>query len=203
MAVQKYCDALPLYRQTAIFKRLGIELDRTNLSHWMLKAGALVQPLINLLLEQVMAQPVVHLDETTVQVLKEPGKTAESNSYMWLMASFEAQPAIVFHYATTRSQRVPLAQLSHGVQAIMVDGYEGYQRACNAIRPFTIGRKNWLFSNSQAGATASANLYGLIEAAKANDLNPYDYFKQIFEALPNAESVEDVENLLPCHGRLN
>ncbi|MBR7890257.1 transposase [Marinomonas sp. A79] len=55
-----------------------------------------------------------------------------------------------------------------------------------AIRPYAIGRKNWLFSKSQTGATASANLYSLIETARANGLNEYDWLKQIFKALPNA-----------------
>ena len=67
----------------------------------------------------------------------------------------------------------------------------------NSIGPFTVGRKNWLFSNRQAGAHASANLYSLIEAAKANDLNPYEYLKKVFAKLPNAEQVEEIENLLP------
>ena len=49
----------------------------------------------------------------------------------------------------------------------------------NAIRPFAVGRKNWLFANSQAGAKASANLYSLIQTAKAYGLNPYDYLKQV------------------------
>ena len=66
-----------------------------------------------------------------------------------------------------------------------------------AIRPFTIGRKNWMFSKSQAGATASANLYSLIETAKANKLNAYDYLKLIFKELPNARGIEDIEALLP------
>jgi transposase len=72
-------------------------------------------------------------------------------------------------------------------------------RAENAIRPFTVGRTNWLFSNSQAGAKASANLYSLIETAKANGLNPYDYLKVVFKELPNAQSVESIETLLPCN----
>ena len=67
----------------------------------------------------------------------------------------------------------------------------------NAIRPFAVGRKNWLFANSQAGAKASANLYSLIQTAKANKLNPYAYLKHVFKALPNAQSVEDIENVLP------
>ena len=69
----------------------------------------------------------------------------------------------------------------------------------NAIRPFVIGRKNWLFSASQKGAVASANLYSLIETAKANGLEPYAYLKKIFTELPNAKTLEQIENLLPWH----
>ncbi len=71
------------------------------------------------------------------------------------------------------------------------------QQAERAIRPFAIGRKNWLFSNSQAGAKASANLYSLVETAKANQLNPYEYLTHIFKQLPNAQNIDDIEVLLP------
>lgn len=72
-------------------------------------------------------------------------------------------------------------------------------RAENAIRPFVIGRKNWLFSASVKGAKASANLYSLIETAKANGLEPYQYLRQVFTELPQAQTVEHVEALLPWH----
>jgi len=64
----------------------------------------------------------------------------------------------------------------------------------NAIRPFVVGRKAWLFSNSQRGATASANLYSLIETAKANNREPYQYLSWMLNKLPStpAESVEDL-----------
>ena len=67
----------------------------------------------------------------------------------------------------------------------------------NKIRPFAVGRKNWLFSASQAGANASANLYSLIETAKANGLNEYDYLRWVFVKLPQALTVEDFKQLLP------
>ena len=67
----------------------------------------------------------------------------------------------------------------------------------NAIRPFVIGRKNFLFCDTVAGANASANLYSLIETAKANDLEPYTYLKTVFTELPKATSLEDIEELLP------
>ena len=318
VAIQKYADALPLYRQSEIFKRAGVALDRTNLANWMIKCGQLVQPLINLIQEHIQRQPVIHLDETRVQVLKEPDRKAQNQSYMWMMGSFSEPRAVIFHYSPTRNQSVPLDLLSNSTQAIMVDGYEGYENACktysidrlgcwaharrkfveaqkaqskgktgkpdmalsfiqklyaierqtsdlppdkrleirqqqskpiidkfkvwldkhlltttpqsvlgkalsytcnqwqrltcylnngeypmdnnpaeNAIRPFVVGRKNWLFSNSQTGANASANLYSLIETAKLNTLNPHSYLQHIFQQLPQAGSLEDIEELLP------
>jgi transposase len=67
----------------------------------------------------------------------------------------------------------------------------------NAIRPFVLGRKNWLFSGSPQGAFASASLYSLIETAKANALEPYWYLRHIFETLPHAENETDYRKLLP------
>ena len=67
----------------------------------------------------------------------------------------------------------------------------------NAIRPFVIGRKNWLFSDTPAGAHASAKLYSLIETAKAGGIEPYAYLRHIFEKLPQATTRADIEALLP------
>ena len=318
VATQKYADALPLYRQQEMFKRLGIDLSRQNLANWMVKMGDLVQPLINQLQDHVLSQPVVHMDETHVQVLDEPNRKPESKSYLWLSASFGERPVSVFTYHPSRSASVPLEQLNPEVNTLMVDGYKGYQSVCeaynitrlgcwaharrkfmdakklqgkgkvgkpdqalafiqklyalekilkdeppdkrgqqrqekarplldqlktwldkslrhtapktklgealvylnnqwprliryvedgeypidnnlaeNAIRPFAVGRKNWLFSHSQAGAKASANVYSLIQTAKANGLNPYEYLKLVFTKLPNANSVGEIDLLLP------
>jgi hypothetical protein len=80
--------------------------------------------------------------------------------------------------------------------------YPSDNNACeNAIRPFVIGRKNWLFSDSVAGAQASANLYSLIETAKANGIEPYRYLRSLFQRLPAAKSVDDYEALLPWNIR--
>lgn len=67
----------------------------------------------------------------------------------------------------------------------------------NAIRPFVIGRKAWLFADTPKGARASAIYYSLIETAKANDLEPYAYLKYVFKALPYADTVEKLEELMP------
>ena len=67
----------------------------------------------------------------------------------------------------------------------------------NAIRPFALGRKNWLFSQSVAGAESSATIFSLIETAKANGLNPFLYLREVLEKMPLAKTVEDLEALLP------
>jgi transposase len=319
IATQKYVDGLPLYRQVEIFKRIGIEMDRGTLASWMVKCGQLVQPVINLIHENILAQPFFHMDETQVQVLNEPNKTAQSNSYMWVLRSTQpTASAVLFRYEPSRSGAAATDLLDGFTGALMVDGYEGYNAACmknsitrlgcwaharrkfieaqktqlkgktgkadqalayiqqlyrveqsindkttdekyqvrqqqsqaildtlkhwldkslpqvppktalgkalyylntqwprlinyiqsgdypidnnaaeNAIRPFVIGRKNWLFSASQQGATSSANLYSLIETAKANGVEPYAYLKRIFAELPTVTTLEQIEILLP------
>jgi transposase len=72
----------------------------------------------------------------------------------------------------------------------------------NAIRPFVMGRKAWLFADTPAGADASARLYSLIETAKANGVEPYAYLRHVFKMLPAAKTVEDIEALLPWNAAL-
>ena len=67
----------------------------------------------------------------------------------------------------------------------------------NAIRPFVVGRKGWLFSDTVKGAVASANLYSLVETAKANGVEPHGYLSLLFAQLPHAKTVADFEALLP------
>jgi transposase len=66
-----------------------------------------------------------------------------------------------------------------------------------SIRPFVIGRKNWLFADTPKGAMASANLYSLVESAKANGIEPWRYLEAVFEQLPAAKSEADLDALLP------
>jgi transposase len=87
IVVSKYMDALPLYRQCEILKRIGFVADRTTLANWMIACGQLIQPLINLLWDQLREQPYLHMDETTVQVLAEPGRKPQAKSYMWVAAA--------------------------------------------------------------------------------------------------------------------
>ncbi len=105
----------------------------------MVKCGELVQPLINLLTEHIQQPPLIHMDETTLQVLDEPGKPAESKSYLWLMATFGIHSAMVYHYRDNRPQAVPLELLTNQTSAIMVDGYEWYQKACDTYHIQRLG----------------------------------------------------------------
>ena len=73
MTVGKYQDGLPLYRQEKILQRIGMEISRATLAFWMIQLGRLIQPVMNLPRDQMLAYDVLHMDETTVQVLKEPG----------------------------------------------------------------------------------------------------------------------------------
>jgi transposase len=88
----------------------------------------------------------------------------------------------------------------HRLEKYIQDGHAGIDNnvAENAIRPFVIGRKNWLFSGSPAGARASALLYSLIETAKANKLEPYMYLRYLFEKLPSTPAA-DLLKLLPTN----
>ena len=67
----------------------------------------------------------------------------------------------------------------------------------NAIRPFALGRQNWLFSASPKGAVASARLFSLIETCKASRIESYRYLHDVFTVLPQARTVDDYEQLLP------
>ncbi|MFT2112721.1 transposase domain-containing protein, partial [Marinomonas sp. 2405UD68-3] len=75
-------------------------------------------------------------------------------------------------------------------------------RAERAIKPFVIGRKNWLFSNTGNSAKSSAVLYSIIETAKANGLIPYEYLVKLFEELPKHNTEDSLEDLLPWNIKL-
>lgn len=329
IATAKYADAQPLYRQSTQFARIGFDASRQTLARWMVQCGELVQPLINLLRDRLLESAYIRMDETTVQVLKEPGKTAQSTSYLWVQQSGEREhPVVLYDYAPSRAGSVPTALLGSFNGYLQTDGYAGYHavvaangitplycfaharryfiealkalglnpnklpprppdkarrplkalgfirhlyaiehrireappaerlaarqadsvrvlndlhawllgilpkvvpgsplgralgyldrhwagliRYCedgrleidnnrceNAIRPFVTGRKNWLFSDTTKGAQSSANLYALIETARANGLEPYAYLRRVFTRLPAATTVADIEALLP------
>ena len=127
VAVSKYADALPLYRQEKMLERIGVDLSRATLASWMVRAGELVQPLINLIREELLDSGFVQCDESRFQVLKEPGKRAQSQSYLWVLRGGQQNhPLIYYEYDPSRSGEVP-KRLLRGFQGFLqTDGYEGY-----------------------------------------------------------------------------
>jgi len=328
IATSKYEDHLPLYRQEKIFSRFGAEIDRATMARWMIKISELCQPLLNLMLEDLLSGDILHCDETSVQVLKEPGRLAASKSYMWVLArGAPAKPLILYNYSPTRAAYVLEDLLADYHGFLNTDGYSSYESfasnrphvklvGCmaharrkfweaekagkkaggsnliatdglvfigglykiereikdasseekylirqekskiilekfrswldqkmdevpssmltgqavayanseweklnryledgrlhidnnfceNKIRPFCLGRKNWMFSDTPKGAHASAAIYSLIETAKANDIEPFDYLSLIFAELPKAKTLADFEKLLAYNAREN
>lgn len=107
VSTSKFLDALPLYRQSKQFERIGVPIPRATLASWMIRSGDLAQPLINLMQDQLNLFPFLQMDETTVQVLKEEGRSASSQSYIWVRRGGPPdQPVVLFDYAATRSQAV-------------------------------------------------------------------------------------------------
>jgi transposase len=319
----KYVDGLPLHRFEKVLARHGVDIPRQTLARWVIQCCEHFQPLLNLMRDRLLESPIVHCDETRVQVLKEPNRDPTSQSWMWVQASGPPErPVILFDYTTSRAQEVPLRLLADYRGYLMTDDYAGYNAlgaqtgierlACmahvrrkfvdaqkvqpkgkagradvaltminklygierglkemtdeqrfagrqeqslpvlsqlknwlektqpqvtaqsalgkavnylasnwsrleryieagflpidnnaaeRAIKPFVIGRKAWLFSDTPKGATASAQIYSLVETAKANGQEPYTWLRHVLERLPQAESVEDVEALLPWNWR--
>jgi transposase len=319
---QKYVESMPLYRQEQQLARLGVELSRQTLANWMLQgADRWLGPLYTRMHEHLLKQDILHADETTLQVLHEPGRSAESVSYLWLYRTGRAGPPMVLYdYQTTRASKHPRRFLSGFKGYLHVDGYAGYnglpdvtlvgcwaharrkfdealkalpaeQRGaavaakeglefCNqlfaierelheaspeeryeirlersrpvmeafsawlkyqssrvlpksafgqaihycrsqwdklaaflqdgrleldnnrserSIKPFVIGRKNWLFANTPRGAKASATIYSIVETAKENGLDPFRYLQCLFEILPNLDIQDQnaLDGLLP------
>lgn len=317
LIVSKYQYGLPLYRQESLFKQYGIALSRQTMSDWVLKCGQLFKPIVAHWQRVLRQQPVVHADETTVNVVSDDNV----KSYMWVYCSGADSPTanraipniVLFDYQPNRSARCCVEYLRGYQGYLHVDGYQAYEkteatlvgcwaharrkfkeaevaqgkkapsgkatwalnhiqklyrletrlkgntpdekyrvrqtealplldqykqwldksalhvppksklgeaityslnqweklmrytldgrlqidnnRAERAIKPFVIGRKAWLFSQTANGATASACLYSVIETAKANGLTPFDYVRRCLDELAKPEP--DLDSLSP------
>ena len=129
---QKFVMGLPLYRLEQSFQRLGIPLSRQTMSNWMLKGAEWLLPMRDRMKFHLLNQPILHADETTVQVLREEGRKAETNSYMWLYRSGrDGPPIVLFEYQTTRAGLHPREFLKDFSGFLHVDGYAGYDTIPN------------------------------------------------------------------------
>ncbi|HHX23705.1 MAG TPA: IS66 family transposase [Thermoanaerobacterales bacterium] len=126
---QKFVSGVPLYRQEQEFMRNGIGLSRQTMSNWILRCtNDWLEPIYAKLHEILLNQEVLHADETTLQVLHEPGKTPQSKSYMWLYrTSGDAKiPIVLYEYQPDRRGKRPKEFLSGFKGYIHTDGYSGY-----------------------------------------------------------------------------
>jgi transposase len=126
--VSKFMDGLPLYRIAALLRRFGGDISRNTLAASVVRLGEAVQPIINLLRDHLLDSEIVFGDETTVQVLKEPGRAAQTKSYMWCQINGSGRPVRLFGYAPGRGTQHGSnlwAGLRHGA-VLMTDGYEPY-----------------------------------------------------------------------------
>lgn len=131
----KYVDGLPLHRQEAQWERLGVTLGRATMAGWMIKLGGThIVPLINLLNEQLLACPLIHCDETRLQVLKSD-KAPSADHWIWVRAGGAPSRRIVlFDYDPSRGGTVPM-RLFEGFKGILLtDGYEAYNAVASAYQ---------------------------------------------------------------------
>jgi len=129
--VAKYCDGLPLYRLEKILARYGGTITRTTMANWMIRLSLQLQPLINLMREHQLAYDYIQADETRIQVLKEPGRSAFTDKYMWVtLGGPPDKPSVLFEYDPSRSQEVPLRLFDGFSGYLQTDGYAGYDAAC-------------------------------------------------------------------------
>lgn len=132
----KYELALPLYRQRQRLKELGLSVSEATLSNWVIFGSERVALVDQLLFRKLKQQPYLHGDETPIQVLREPGKSATSKSFLWEMrsAANAATSIIHFHYDPSRSEKVARAIYEGFNGTLVCDGYAGYNHIPPGIR---------------------------------------------------------------------
>lgn len=318
--VNKYCDAMPLYRMNKVLKRHGACVSDTSLANWMVGLGGVLTPLVKLIQHRLMQGPLLQIDETPLQVIDAQGK----KSWMWVIRGGPPdQPGVVFDFDLSRSSAVVERLIDDfNGHYIQCDGYSAYAKPCadkkltrvgcfdharrkfidaqktepkahkktkpskadmaialiaklyriereikeldapsrhltrqeksvpqleklhqwllvnqakvakdsligkavnytlnqwpyliaytqkpylpisniaveNAIRPFAVGRRNWLFAKSESGAKASAVHYSLIENAKIYGIEPQRYIQYVLDHIGTATTEQQLDALLP------
>ena len=136
----KYVDGLPLYRIEKMLSRYGGDISRATLANYVMKSAQALQPLVNLLREKQNEGHIVAMDETRIQVLKEPGKSATSDKYMWVsLGGPPEQRSVLFHYDPSRCGEVPLNLLEGFKGYLQTDGYAGYNAVCKKYELTHVG----------------------------------------------------------------
>jgi transposase len=138
--VSKYCDHLPLYRQSQIYAREGVDLDRSTLADWVGSASNLLEPLVAAISRHVLSADKVHADDTPVPVLC-PGRGTTRQGRLWTYvrddraAADESPPAVWFAYSKDRKGEHPRRHLQAFRGILQADGYAGFDRLYNEADP--------------------------------------------------------------------
>ena len=133
--IAKFLDGLPFYRQEAMWSRLDIKLTRATQANWTIGAGKLVTPLMNVLYEHQHQGHVIHIDETSVQVLKEKDRPPDKRSYFWLsVGGSPGQKVYRFHYSPSRGGDVAEHLLDGFQGAVMSDDWSVYGKICEKLQ---------------------------------------------------------------------
>jgi transposase len=127
----KYADGLPLYRQEGILKRYGGDVSRSCMANWIVRLEEVFKPLLKLVREVQNDSDYLQADETRMQVLKEPGKRAQSDKWMWVIRGGPPdKPSVLFDYDPSRAGSVPVRLLDGFSGVLQADGYSGYGQVC-------------------------------------------------------------------------
>lgn len=135
----KFVNHMPLYRQEAEWKRLGLELSRTTMANWLIIASReYFIPIVNRMHEILVEEKYLHSDETPIQVLNEPGKPATSKSYMWVYSSIResSKPIRIFEYKPDRKAENPQKFLANFNGTLISDGYGGYNNIEGVVNAY-------------------------------------------------------------------
>ena len=125
--VSKFQDHLPLFRQEQMLRRIGVDIQRSTLCLWVIRAHQLLKPMMNMMKNIIHQYDIAYSDETTLQVLKDPNKGVQGKKYMWLFAGGEPDKfCYYYHYHHSRSHDVPLTFFDGYKGYIHCDGYPGY-----------------------------------------------------------------------------
>src|SRR5690606_11165114 len=127
IAVSKFCDHLPLYRQEQIYaSRYGVNLTRQVMADWMVKLGIALNPLIGIMHEKIMEAEVVSADETPVKILTKDGVRTSTLSYMWQRSRWGPKQVVIVEHDPTRKKEVANKLLGTYEGFVQIDGYTGY-----------------------------------------------------------------------------
>lgn len=200
--VAKFADHLPLYRQEKIFGRAGLPIARSTLAQWVGQTGVQLQPLVEALREAVLAQRIVHADETPVQMLA-PGEKKTHRAYVWAYCTtpFSALKAVVYDFSPSRAGEHARNFLGTWNGKLVCDGFAGYKAGFEGgiteIGCMAHARRKFfdlhVANKSQLAEQALHSIGGLYEVErKAKEMSDEDRWRLRQEmAIPIAEKLHE------------